>query len=286
MKGKLLINPIGGLANRMRTLAGGISLANELGVDFRVIWLKNWEIAASFDDVFELPACLEGHIEVPGNIRYSLCYSIPRKKNLWVTSLSLRKFGLSLFDCKKPLSTILEGDNSNEKLKEMVKATLWQGKDCFIQGGTNIYDYSVDTYRGLFVLRRELQAKVDSVMARLGDDSVGVHIRRTDNLESIKHSPESLFEREMEKTIADNPSVKFYLATDSDDVKSYFTRKFEDKVITCRSTARRDTKDGIMDAAVEMYVLSRTKKILGSYYSSFSEAAAMLGGCPLETVRL
>ena len=35
-----------------------------------------------------------------------------------------------------------------------------------------------------------------------------------------------------------------------------------------------------------MLLLSRTKKIYGSYYSSYNESAAMLGNIPLEVLTL
>ncbi len=285
MKGKLIINPIGGLANRMRTLAGGLTMASELGLDYKVIWLKNWEIAAGYEDIFELPECLKDKIEMPSKTKYEFFFSIPRKRNLWISGLTLRRFELVLYDSKVPLTSILSREDSDEELNRIVRQATIGGKSCYIQGGTNIYGFSPDFYRDLFILRGKLQMKVNEVLAVLGDSPIGVHIRRTDNIMSIEHSPLSLFESEIEKIVQKNPSQMFYLATDSDEVKRVLKDRFGTNLVTSENSARRDTREGIEDAAVEMFVLSKTSKIIGSYYSSFSEAAALLGGCQLEVMR-
>jgi hypothetical protein len=44
------------------------------------------------------------------------------------------------------------------------------------------------------------------------------------------------------------------------------------------------TQKGMNDAVLDFMALSRCKKILGSYASSFSELAALYGDLPLEVV--
>lgn len=281
---RLIINPIGGLANRMRFIASSLTLAKELGADYRVVWLRNWEIGASFDQIFEVPSELEQLIEYPSPLWYSLLYSIPRKKNFYVTSLTRRRFALALNDASSPMLDILHGDCPDDQLCELL-ATVKSSRDIFIQGGTNIYHYSPEFYRRLFRLKANLQRRVENVIAGLGDKAVGVHIRRTDNRMSIGNSPESIFEKAMLRELENAPSTKFYLSTDSEEVKARFKAKFGERVMVSTSVARRDTLEGIEDAAVEMYVLAHTTKIYGSFYSSFSDAAAMLGDIPLVILK-
>lgn len=280
----IIINPIGGLANRMRMLAGGITLAKEIGAEIKVIWLHNWEVSAKFEDVFEMPECLAGKMEYPNAAKYGLLYSIPRKKNLYLSAIFHRRFGLSLFDSVSPMKDLLAKGGADTNLKAMVERTITNGGSCFLQGGTNIYRYSLSDYRDLFVLRKALRERVEGVIESLGDSAVGVHIRRTDNNESRKYSPDSLFMENIEREMDENRKTRFYLASDDDEVKAVFRKRFGDKIITSPISARRDTREGIIHAAMEMFILAGTKKILGSYYSSFSEAAAMLGGCPLVTI--
>ena len=47
----------------------------------------------------------------------------------------------------------------------------------------------------------------------------------------------------------------------------------------------RDSLDGMKMAVAELFALSRTSKIIGSYYSSYSQIAAELGNIAIEYVR-
>lgn len=50
---RLLISPVGGLANRMRAIASGISLAQNLGVsDVEVAWPVNSDLFCRFEELF------------------------------------------------------------------------------------------------------------------------------------------------------------------------------------------------------------------------------------------
>lgn len=281
---KLIINPTGGLANRMRFIAAALTLAKDLGIEYRIVWLSNWEIGATFEQVFEMPTELSELIEYPSTITYGLLYSIPRKKNFYLSALSRRRFALTLNDLSSPLADILRKDCSDNNIRQMI-GKIKSERDILIQGGTNIYSYSENFYRKLFKLKAELQQSVDKVIGELGQNIVGVHIRRTDNIMSINNSPDSFFERAMLKELENEPSTKFYLATDSENVKARFKMKFGNKIAVSSSVARRDTIEGIKNAAIELFILARTSKIFGSFYSSFSEAAAMLGNTPLVILK-
>ncbi len=44
----------------------------------------------------------------------------------------------------------------------------------------------------------------------------------------------------------------------------------------------RNSEDGIIQAACELFALANTQKIIGSYWSSFGEIAARLGNIDIE----
>jgi len=127
-------------------------------------------------------------------------------------------------------------------------------------------------------LRPEMQARVDAVRCRLPVKCVGVHVRRTDNTESIRCSPMSAFYREMDKALEEGANG-FFLASDSEPVKDDLTSRYgKGRIVTCERVAARDSPDGVRDAVVDLTLLASTKRIIGSYYSSFSETAAAIGG--------
>lgn len=271
MSPKLVINPIGGLANRMRALAAGISLAEKLGVDFRVIWYQNWELNARFDDLFQMPDKLDDKFEYPNSLKYGLGYMSPRKRNFYLSNISRKRFGAIIDD------TIQD----ETQVYAIGKDAITNGKDILLQGGTNIYDYSETLYRTLFHATDEIQRRVDSVLLQMGNYAYGLHIRRTDNSESIRHSPDELFVAAIENIIGQEPLAKFYLATDSQTTKERFSTMFGERIVYNSAPAERGTLPGMIDATTELFILSRMKTIFGSYYSSFSEAAAMLGNTKL-----
>ena len=133
-----------------------------------------------------------------------------------------------------------------------------------------------------FRLIPQLQQRVDRTVAEAGDDVVGVHIRRTDNERSIAESPTEAFIARMRQ---ESGGTRFFLATDNEQEKQRIAAAFPHRVITSPRPADRRTLQGMEDAAVEMFTLSRTRLILGSAYSTFSSAAAGIGHIPLEIVK-
>ncbi|MDE5839199.1 MAG: hypothetical protein K2H39_09095 [Paramuribaculum sp.] len=281
---KIVFNPIGGLANRMRVLASGISLAVELDCPYEIVWYRNWELNARFEDIFKISPEIKDKIVYPDAIKYNLLYSVPRKRNLFVSDILSRSyFGVTLRDCTKPLQDLILYDKYDET-KTLVRKSLEKGKNAFIQGGIQFYPYTTQLYRHLFTPVDSISKRVEELITRLGKDSIGIHIRRTDNTQSILHSPDFLFIREINDALKRNPDVRFYLATDDEPTKLKFKELYGDRIIYSESEADRNSITGIKDAATEMFVLSHTSRIIGSFYSSFSEAAATLGGKQLSQV--
>ena len=123
-----------------------------------------------------------------------------------------------------------------------------------------------------------LQQRIEEESVLFHQNTIGIHIRRTDNVQSIVHSPTELFEHAIEREIVLNPEVNFYLASDCSDTKQQLHKKYGERIITNFDQSDRTTKEGIQQALVELYALSRTQKILGSYWSSFSDTAANISG--------
>ncbi len=86
--------------------------------------------------------------------------------------------------------------------------------------------------------------------------------------------------------ISENPDTRFFLATDSGEVEMKLLEIFKDRIIIQpNKQLGRNNPGAIRDALVDMLCLSRTRKILGSYWSSFSESAALMGNLQLIIVK-
>ena len=133
----------------------------------------------------------------------------------------------------------------------------------------------------LFVIKnKERQA---SELAKVDAYTIGVHIRRTDNIWSVEHSPLELFVAKMNTELERDPQVNFYLCSDDENVKAHFrSEEWADRVKMPNGLIDRGSKEGIVQAACEMFALASTRKIYGSYWSSFGEVAARMGNIDIE----
>jgi hypothetical protein len=63
------------------------------------------------------------------------------------------------------------------------------------------------------------------------------------------------------------------------------TTIFGERVLTAKNILKRNTKDGIIDALVELYTLGATKKIYGSFQSTYSTLSSEIRNIPIEIIQ-
>ena len=78
---------------------------------------------------------------------------------------------------------------------------------------------------------------------------------------------------EMEAELKRNPNTKFLLTTDSTAEKEIISKIFKEKIITADINQGRDSVTAMKDAMMELYALAHMRKIIGSYWSSFTFTA-------------
>jgi hypothetical protein len=120
------------------------------------------------------------------------------------------------------------------------------------------------------------QTVCDFVFQNNISEAIGIHIRRTDNVVAIRNSPISLFYTEMDNEIRINDKIKFFVASDDDTVVNELKLKYPQRIFTFATNKTRNHQDGIEQATAELFILSKSKKIYGTYWSSFSEMAIQL----------
>ena len=133
---------------------------------------------------------------------------------------------------------------------------------------------------------KNIEEKGDYLFRELTGNCVGVHVRRTDHTDAIANSPLALFAGRMKKELEADQETSFFVATDDKEVRRELKELLPDaKLIFPQSDViDRDSKEGIEEAFVEMIALSKCRKILGSYNSTFSLLPSYIGNIPLETV--
>ena len=274
---KITFIPVGGLANRMRAIASAYDLCIKTDGSLRVVWIKDWALNSPFCELFE-PIDDEVISLRDASAIDKLLLDRPRKKNFHLPLIYQKiHFHSSLYELSiTPLC------RNGFDFKKWARGN----KELYMASYTNFMNYDISIISKLFRPLPEIKKMIDTYTSQFTDDTIGIHIRRTDNIDSIKESPIELFFNKIDKEIESNSMVSFFLATDSEDVKKEMIKRYGSRVICSKEIADRDSIEGIKGAVAEMYILSSTKKIYGSFQSSYSDMASQISGIPLEIVKL
>lgn len=252
----IILEPAGGLCNRMRAIVGAMELAKKKRTKLIVLWKCKAELNAPFQTLFK-------PIKGVKIISYKSSKDIRAK--------FLRSISKNIFE-----------DND---IKEALKSGNGQiGDKLFDKIGTSAYIwtcsqmYPQNEFFSLFKPIDRLERKIEKLEGI--QNLIGVHIRRTDQIDSIRYSKTENFIELMSREIEKNPKTMFYLATDDMSEEEYIRKIFPDRIVSYENRAlSRDSQTGISDAVIDLYCLSKCKKIVGSYWSSFTDVAAIIGNC-------
>lgn len=259
----IIIRPEGGLCNRIRAIASAVQVSKETGQRLVVIWQKDYPLESCFSDLFEKPKDFSiVDLNVPKN----------RFVRLIVNRIANFVFARKWMKCQfTPMQEVEFVDYCRRhKSRRLIVFSTWRKF-------SEKRDY--DWLRPVGCLRSKIEA-----LSSYAKGAVGVHIRRTDNIYSIKYSPVELFVDRINTELMMNPNVPIFVASDDDGIKKVLTEKFPKNVYSRDHVAARSERNGIADAVVDLYLLAMTRKIYGSFTSSFSEEAARIGKIPCEII--
>lgn len=272
-QGSLMLIPSGGLANRMRAIASAYTLTQQTGSDLQVVWFQDWGLKAPFNSIFVLPEQL---LLREATLTDKLLYDRARRKNLWLPTFPQRLLFERRLDEKKIWLLNSQGFDFSE----------WaRGHRCYMSCYQVFGDFPDSLYSILFHPVKEVMDNVNRFRDQFSSHCIGLHIRRTDNRESINQSPTNLFIDKVKVEIDTHADTTVFLATDSDDVKNELRKLFGTRIITPNKGACRSNIEGIRGGLIDMWTLSTTQKIYGSVGSSFSTLAASIGETKIELVK-
>jgi hypothetical protein len=245
----------------MRVIVGAISLAQKMRKELTIIWTQDATLNAKFSDLFEpIPYKM---VECPlDSWRYKALYH-------WYKDV---RHCMILDD--QWISANARGKDYEDWRDKI------EGRNIFLQ--TNL-DILLDGDYSIFKAKQSVVNDMNNV--KCDENTIGLHIRRTDNTNAIKYSPTSLFFAKVEEELKEKADTKFYLATDDPHEEQAFLEKFGNRIMIYKKhSLDRNNPLAIKDALVDLYNLSHCRKIYGSYWSSFSDTAALWRG--IEKVEL
>lgn len=260
--------PVGGLANRMRAIDSAIALAREVHTDLRVIWYKTSGLNCLFSELFQ-PFRANNIRMKEATVLDLLINDNPRKKNFYLP----RPFQQLLFD------DCIYVEEADECVNNGFDFGQWaMQKQVYITTCVDFFHSDKKKLFDCFTPITSLQEEINRRSASFNEHTIGIHIRRTDNITSIRESPTELFIEQIKKEIECSNEANFYLATDSQEDKKVLLSTFGERITTSDKVAERNSTSGMQEALVEMYMLAQTRKIFGSAWSSYSTTAAQLNG--------
>lgn len=271
----IIIEPFGGLANRMRVIASGLWLQEKTGCKLICLWSENSALKAPFDLLFQN---IDGLVVQQRPKKYKYLKSTKQKTKLkQIISKFINKLlGVDYY--------IREQDCLNLNwIKEMDVFYLHEHGTIYIKTCEEFGDNYLQFRR--FKPVDEILNKIVTVEKQFGRNTIGLHIRRTDNIESINSSPLELFIKRIITETNKNKDIEFYLSTDDMDVEQELVAKFGERIIVNQKEFSRLTVKGMQDAVVDMFCLSKTSIIYGSYWSSFSDIASRIGNIDFLAVK-
>lgn len=259
----IIVKPNGGLGNRMRVINSALNLARQNKKEsIKVLWKKDAGLNVRFVDIFHPIA----NTFITDNMLLMGYYFYSRKL------LPLR---YCYYDDQSILDNRFDATYWNQNHQKVVLNTCFDFYELNAQ--TNFYD--------LFRPVEKLQKKIDEISKDFDEATVGVHIRRTDNIPSREKSKTSDFVKRMEELLEEKSGTNFYVSTDDPGTESKLKQHFGDRIRSMpHKHLDRNSGAGIGDAVTDMYCLSRTSLILGSFSSSFSAVASGIGKIPLEII--
>ncbi|MEQ9301130.1 MAG: hypothetical protein RIF33_21320 [Cyclobacteriaceae bacterium] len=264
-KTSLIIDVQFGLTNRLRALASAYNFAKRTKRSLIVIWEPDIHCDCLFEDLF---------LKVP--------FRVYRRSEISLTGYE--QYNCMENDGNHPLPFI-DADSTN-----------------------NIY---VKTYNPLNTSLVDLNAENEFLRSLIPSVSVsrimktikvpftiGVHIRQQGRKDGFKwEQPEGhwtdkaqeqldfaramasihFFTDKMDELQREKPDAKFFVASDKRKVLDFLSLKYLNKVIYLERSSFDRSKASIQYALADLFLLSKSELILGSYFSSFSETAFRMG---------
>lgn len=283
------INP-GGISNRLKCLVSMWRIGNLTNREFLLCWPRNFVCGADFNDLFE------------NNFQ-----RISKEK---LDSLKKEEYNfhdpndISIIDSREKYLisdtwrwAFLKGENVTKYLPKekdknypIYKSTTtpfqdYEGIDFVFHDIS--YEVKNEILKNLKKIKpiKKIRNKI-SEFERKNDikNCVGIHIRRGDYLKGKDKlgfvSEDKSFIDRINELIKINPKENFFLCTDSEETQQKFKKLFGEKIITFTKT--NFDRNGIIftqEGLIDLLILSKTKRILGTYGSTYTEMAWWIGEC-------
>ena len=215
----------------------------------------------------------------PNGWRYKLFritnHTIAEKSTIWYNQISViyddlkSKYNPNEIQSQKELTC-----RTLERIDQLLGYATNQNTNIYLASSWSINESDLNV---ALMPTPNLLKKISSVgISR--ENTIGVHIRRTDHTWSKEHSTLTKFVEQMQKVLNQNSKSDFFVASDDEHTIEVLMEKFPGKIKTIQhKTMDRNNHEGIDTAVIDLFCLAQCNSMIGSYMSSFSDLAAQLG---------
>lgn len=272
---KIILKPHSGLANRIRVMVSGVSLAKKLHCPLEIVWETDKGLNCDFYDLFRP----HHFLNVRSKNRRSDLISNFRAKPVVLSALKFF-LGVGFVMHDKDMKDFVWSTGTD--YIDLSKLRGVSG-DIYIKCANEFY-FESDNLQ-YFLPTAEIQQLIDDNTKKFTGSTIGIHIRRTDHKLSIRESPLEIFKAKMLIEVNEHEHVSFYLATDDPEVRAELKREFGERLFYADAVLNRTTTEGMRHAMLDLFSLAKTCKIYGSFGSSYSDVASRIGKIPLIVVQ-
>ena len=198
--------PVGGLGNRLHAISSAISYCQKKDIFLTILWFKDKGLNCNYKELFSIIPSIQNVAIQDNGWLDLLLRDNPRKRNFYIP----RFFEKRMYEkCIYYYDDDFHVHDSNPEL------------DDTLDGYDSVYMVTCSDYwqfpvpNNWMKVTDEIENRVLTVEKEFGENTIGVHIRRTDNWNTIKNSPLSLYTDAIDAEISRDSSVRVFLATDS-----------------------------------------------------------------------
>ncbi len=280
---KLIISSsAGGLGNRLKCLISILRLSKELDRRPVLYWPKNVLMGCNFNVLFKKSPFKKDNLkeinekELKNILKDDYDFYREWLDNIYskkkVLLLQCWRYILLPKEIKKGFAKeypTLKGNNIDfefERIPQEIKKTILK---------------EIKKFKPSKEIKKEVEKYTKKYDFK---NMIGVHVRRTDFQTSPdgrgKISDNMTFFKRMNEFVKKDNSIKFFLCTDSKETEKEFKKIFGEKIISShKSDWNMSSYQASKDSLVDLLLLSKTKNILGTYLSTFTEIAWWFGNC-------
>ena len=315
---KLLFNQVSnGLTNRIMSIISSQKIAEVCNRELVLIWKNEIACPCFFEDIFEKNNFLVIKDISDFDTKFSNLKLTEFLMKDQIIGVDLLKLNEDIVYIKSPILNVDKCEKNQEYTDYLIDklyldgkhrfdlAKKWKDKkfekearnhrDALIEVQKNCYDYikkNLLSYLENLKIKKEIIKVVENFSKIFNDKTAGVHIRLTDN--PFPYADYEIFENKTKNLI--DAGYDIFLASDNKSSEENLKEKFKDKIITYQKEyaipdfiddswpPKQYRHTSVVDAMVDLLLLSKTRKIFKPCFSTFGILSALYGGIEYECV--